>query len=101
MQNMLPEEEVEDETSELDAQSLEDLIRWAEMGMAKDARGRMGKAELPLEGEGGELDAAAGAEGMPPAEDAEIPGVEAVPDEGGGGPDVEKLRAVLAKLKAG
>lgn len=89
----LPPEEMEPE-EDLGPMLRGDLKEWAKLQMSKDMAARNGKT-LPGDELGGELPP----EGM---EDAPIPGVEeeeGLGDAGGG--DEEKIRALLAALKAG
>jgi hypothetical protein len=83
---MLEEEEEEmppgrgEELTKLDEETLKELLTFAKGGMAKDIGSRLAPPPAP------------------PAEDPEIPGVDAVPEEEESGPDVEKLKALLASM---
>jgi hypothetical protein len=85
---------------DIDAQLLDELLEFFRQATEKDARTRVGKP-LPMEGE-----EAPPMEEAAPAEDPEIPGVEAAPPEGEAGaqpgaqPDMAKLKAALAAMKA-
>lgn len=74
----MPQERGE-ELSKLDDETLKELLTFAKGGMAKDIGSRLAPPPAP------------------PTEDAEIPGVDAVPEEESG-PDVEKLKALLASM---
>lgn len=91
-----PDEEETDESGKLDLQNLEDLMAFAKGGMRDDIKGRYAPPpeEMPPEGEE--------ASGEPVPGEEPIPGVEEEEGaEGGEGADVEKLKAILAKMKGG
>lgn len=103
--DMPPMDEEVDE-GELDKKLLAELTQWAAQGNAGDMRERLGKTPPPGPGLEG-MD-----EEMPPGDEvpmegeapeaAAIPGVEGEEmEEGAAGPDMEKLKAVLASLRGG
>lgn len=104
---MFADDTQEPDAGAIDKKLLEELRAFMQQKMQADARGRLGKPPLPVEGElpleGGEE----GLEAPPPmegGEDETIPGVEAVPAEGGAaapGMDLEKMKAALAGMKRG
>jgi hypothetical protein len=95
----------------IDAKLRDEMREWIRMEIANEMRAQYGKpmpgagagpeGELPPEMPPQEEDAGGGAgAGVP--EDADIPGVEGAPPgeaPGAGGPDMEKLKAALARMK--
>lgn len=101
---------MQDEESNPDLASLLDLLKWAQGGQQRDMASRYGKS-MPGEEMAGQLPREAEGEREQPDVDvptgepseAPIPGVE--PEEPGtgesaaAGPDMEKLKAALARMK--